>query len=503
MFLFARNLVRMVAILRTLAHHDALFWLRDHHEIPGLAWLARMVSRRDVPGTRGERLAAALESLGPTFIKLGQTLSTRGDVLGDEVVDGLAKLQDRLPPFDGAAARATIERELEAPVDTLFRRFDAEPIAAASIAQVHLAETTEGEEVAVKVLRPGIERAFARDLALFRWLAALAESLVPAARRLKPVEVVDIFAATVRTEMDLRMEAAAAAELAEDHAEDPSFRVPQVDWTRTSERVLTLERVGGVRIDDIAALDAAGIDRRLVLANSANAFFRQVFVHGFFHADMHAGNVFVQSDGGLAVIDFGIMGRLDTATRDYLADMLIAFLARDYEGVADVHFRAGYVPAAESRAAFAQACRAIGEPIFEKPLEEISFGRLLMQLFQVTERFHMETQPQLLLLQKTLLMAEGVGRRLDSSVNMWTLARPLVEDWVRTNRGPEARVLDAVEGTLDGLRRLPALMADIERAAGRVAAGDLIRVEPGGRMGRLWPLWLTLALLGWAAWLFD
>ncbi|HXQ50230.1 MAG TPA: 2-polyprenylphenol 6-hydroxylase [Stellaceae bacterium] len=474
---FARDLrhaYRLVEIVVTLARHDALFPLE---QVAGAAFVARtlrLLRRRPAVSQMqrpGQRLAAALQALGPSFIKLGQALSLRADLIGDEVAADLALLQDRLPPFPGAEARATVERELGQPIASLYRSFEAEAVAAASIAQVHLAVTSEGDEVAVKVLRPGIAAAFDRDIALFLWLATLSERLEPRLRRLKPREVVLTLAQSVRLEMDLRFEAAAASELADNFRGDSGFRVPKVYWQRTSHQVLTLERVGGIRVDDRAALAAAGHDPRAILAKAASAFFNQVFRDGFFHADLHPGNLFIDRDGAIVAVDFGIMGRLDRKTRYYLADMLLAFLTGDYVRVAEVHFEAGYVPPHQSRAWFAQACRAIGEPILGRPMHEISLGRLLAQLFQVTEQFEMETQPQLLLLQKTMVVAEGVGRMLDPTVNMWSLARPLIEDWMRENRGPEARIRDAALDALEALERLPALLKSLDKAADLVAEG--------------------------------
>ncbi|MGH6961425.1 MAG: AarF/UbiB family protein, partial [Dongiaceae bacterium] len=332
---------------------------------------------------------------------------------------------------------------------------DDTPAAAASIAQVHLARTTDGEEVAVKILRPGIEVAFARDFDLLYWIADLLYRLRPDLRRLKPVDVVRTFADSVKIEMDLRMEAAAAAELGENFAEDPAFRVPRIDWERTAQRVLTLERIRGINIDQREQLIAAGHDPNRLLANSAAVFFNQVFRDGFFHADQHPGNAFVEADGRICAVDFGIMGRLDREHRFYLADMLMGFLSRDYETVAEVHFRAGFVPRHKSKASFMQAIRAIAEPIMDKPLHDISVARLLGLLFQVTENFEMETQPQLLLLQKTMLVTEGVGRKLNPDVNMWSMARPLIEDWMRRNRGPEARIRQAARSALETIERLP------------------------------------------------
>src|SRR6266851_8415968 len=447
-----RNLARLVQIGFILARHDALFLLDRVVVLLPLLAVLRLLRSRDpalVAARPGLRLATALHALGPSFIKLGQLLSTRADLLGEEFAADLSQLQDRLPPFPTADARAIVETEFAQPLGTLFAGFDDEPVAAASIAQVHFAVTTSGENVAVKILRPGIAAAFARDVDLFFWLAELVESTQPGLRRLRPVEVVRTLAETVRIEMDLRLEAAAASELAENFAGDADFRVPRVDWQRTSQRVLTLERVSGIRIDDRAALFAAGHDIEAILAKAAGAFFNQVFRDGFFHADLHPGNMFVEASGALAVVDFGIMGRLDRKTRYYLADMLLGFLSGDYRRVAEVHFDAGYVPRHRSVEEFAQACRSIGEPILGRPLQDISLARLLAQLFQVTEQFAMETQPQLLLLQKTMVLAEGVGRRLDPSVNIWSLARPLVEEWMRDNRGPEARLRERLDGIVE------------------------------------------------------
>jgi ubiquinone biosynthesis protein len=298
------------------------------------------------------------------------------------------------------------------------------------------------------------------------------ERTKPALRRLRPLEVVRTFEASVHIEMDLRLEAAAASELRENSENDTGFRVPKIDWVLTGQRVMTLERIEGTRIDNIAALEEAGFAPRDILRRSAESFFNQVFRDGFFHADIHPGNMFVAQDGTLCPVDFGIMGRLDRKTRNYLADMLIGFLDRDYKRVAEVHFEAGYVPARKSVGAFTQAIRAIGEPILGKPLHEISLAHLLAHLFQVTETFEMEAQPQLLLLQKTMLVAEGVGRTLDPSVNMWSLARPLIEEWIVINRGPEARVRDMVTDTVSKLEQLPQLLGRAEAVAEALSGGQ-------------------------------
>jgi ubiquinone biosynthesis protein len=481
-----RHILRLLTIARTLQRHGALEPLEPFIEGAGLApailRLARLFTRprfRAGGKTRaGQRLAVALSELGPAFIKLGQMLSTRADLLGEDIAADLSLLQDRLEPFSAADARATIETELGTGIDTLFVAFDDNPVSAASIAQVHYATTlprdgSEGGDVAVKVLRPGIERAFARDIDLMRWLALLVERAQPRLRRLKFSEAVETFAEAVRMEMDLRLEAAAASELAANFAGDPTYRVPAVDWRRTARRVMTQQRLTGIPMDDREALIAAGHDITSVLDKAASIFFKQVFRDGYFHADQHPGNMFVDVRGNIGAVDFGIMGRLDRKTRYYLADMLLAFIERDYRRVAEVHFAAGYVPAYQSLEGFAQACRSIGEPIFGRPLNEISFARVLGQLFQISETFDMEVQPQLLLLQKNMLMAEGVSRRLSPDLNIWTLAQPLIETWMRENRGPEARLRNAATELLQSAERLPALLANIDKVVARWAEGGI------------------------------
>ncbi|MGF1592307.1 MAG: 2-polyprenylphenol 6-hydroxylase [Kiloniellaceae bacterium] len=481
-----RSLLRFQRIARTLARYDALAPLEEVGVAPGLVWLARRLSRRTVEGRPGQKLARALTEMGPSFIKLGQMLSTRADLFGDQVALDLAELQDHLEPFDGAIARRILEEELGSPVEALFLEFDPVPVSAASIAQVHKAQvasdagagsSAEPRKVAVKILRPGIEKAFERDLEFFYWLAEWVERAQPKLRRFRPVEAVRVFEDTVRLEMDLRMEGAAASELAENFAGDDTYNVPEIDWRRSSRRVLTMSRVNGIPMDDREALLAAGHDLASVLTKAAGIFFNQVFRDGFFHGDQHPGNMWVDAEGNIVAVDFGIMGRLDWRTRRHLADMLIATLDGNYHRLAAVYMEAGYLPQSRALDTFAQALRSVCEPIAGRPLNEISFARLLAQLLRLTESFELPVQPQLLLLQKNMLMAEGVSRRLDPTLNIWTLAQPLIDAWMRENRGPEARLREGVEDVLRGLRQLPALADNLERATEELAAGR-IRIHP-------------------------
>lgn len=504
-----KNIIRLLRIARTLARHDALFPLEELGVAPAVVGLSRLLakgfsSRKSRDKRPGQRLARALQEAGPSFIKLGQALATRSDLLGDEMAADLSHLQDKLPPFPTSQARAIIEEEFGRPVEELFSSFDETPVAAASIAQVHFAVTTEGREVAVKVLRPGVEAAFHRDLELMRWVAGMVVMAKPELRRLKPVESVEALAETVELEMDLRFEAAAAGELKDNFEDDENFHVPDVDWQRTARRVLTTERLSGIPLDERDAIIKAGHDPEEILKKASEASFKQVFRDGFFHADVHPGNLFVMESGAIGAVDFGIMGRLDLKTRRWLGEILLAFLTRNYRRAAEIHFEAGWVPAHRSIDAFTQACRSIAEPILDRPQNEISIARLLGQLFQITGTFQMETQPQLLLLQKTLLVAEGTGRRLAPQANIWFMARPLIEEWMMDNLGPEARIRDAVGGIARAAVRLPKVVDDMERSAAVLSQGH-IRLHPetlkalrgnSGTGGLV--LWLALAALAGA-----
>jgi len=472
-----KNINRLIRVARILARHNALFPLEYFGLTPFLVKLMHVLSSRQAPGRDGERLARALNEAGPSFIKLGQMLSTRSDLLGDELAEDLSALQDSLPAFSSDTAKKTIEDQLGKPLDQLFTSFQDTSEAAASIAQVHFAVTTDGRDVAVKILRPDIETAFEKDLRLFRWVAAVIERTQPQMRRLKPKQIVEQLAATVDMEMDLRFEAAAASELAENFASDETFVVPRVDWSRTGERVMTTERINGVPIDDLERITQAGHDPKQVLQKASEASFNQIFRDGFFHADVHPGNLFVLENGAIGVVDFGIMGRIDLPTRRALGEMLIAFLNRDFHRVAEIHFQTGWVPAHRSMDHFTQACRSIAEPILDKPQNEISIAGLLGQLFKITATFEMETQPHLLLLQKTMLVAEGTGRKLHPEANMWLLSRPLIESWMRRQLGPEAKLRDMAETAKSTLENLPHILASIEDNIDLIANGQ-IKLHP-------------------------
>jgi len=419
--------------------------------------LARIVEPRGLDAQkRAARFREALHRLGPSYIKLGQFLATRPDLVGNEAADALGTLRDELPPFPDAQARAIVEHALGRPIASLFAAFSP-PVAAASIAQVHKAEIVAVDgvrrAVAVKILRPGIRRRFRTDLRTFFAGARFVEHFDPASRRLRPVTVVETLARSVAIEMDLRLEAAALSEMAELVAGDDGFRVPTVEWPFTARDVLTLEWIDGIRLSDIAAIDAAGFDRKLLASRLMQAFLKQALRDGFFHADMHQGNFFVDAAGNIVAIDFGIMGRLGPAERRFLAEILYGFITRDYRRVAEVHFEAGYVPRTYAVDDFAQAIRAIGEPIHGQSASSISMARLLTLLFEVTEIFDMETRPELILLQKTMVVVEGVARSLDPDFDMWATSEPVIRTWIERNLGPIGQLERAAAG-LSGLGRL-------------------------------------------------
>ena len=384
---------------------------------------------------RGQRLREALETLGPIFVKFGQVLSTRRDLLPLDIADELAKLQDRVPAFGSDLAVAEVERSLGKPLTTLFLKFEKTPVASASIAQVHLATLHDGTEAAVKVLRPGVEAAVARDLALLETGAGLAERLWVDGRRLKPREVVAEFARHLDDEMDLMREAANASQLGRNFAGSPLLRVPAVYWDLCAQRVMVMERMHGTPISQVELLKQKGIDIPALARAGVEIFFTQVFRHGFFHADMHPGNIQVADDGRYIALDFGIMGTLTEIDKNYLAQNFLAFFNRDYRRVAQAHLDAGWVPPGTRVDEFEAAIRAVCEPIFARPLKEIYFGKLLLRLFQTSRRFNVEVQPQLVMLQKTLLNIEGLGRELDPDLDLWQTAKPFLERWMREQVG--------------------------------------------------------------------
>lgn len=461
-----KNIVRLCRIGWILGRHDLLQPVAHSHPVLGfLNLITTHVQMADLPERPGQRLAKALTDLGPTFVKLGQALSIRADILSEQMCQDLAELQDGVSAFSAIEARNVIETALGQPIEALFSFFETVPTAAASIAQVHFAQTHDGKDVAIKVLRPNVEQQFAKDLALFRWGAEWIERLFPRSRRLKPVDVIQVLEESVQMELDLRLEAAAAEEMSEffeKSGHELCFRVPKINWELTSQRVLTMERIDGIPLGDRQKLLEAEIDLDALLSHAASAMFLQVFEFGYFHADMHPGNFLVEPDGTLVMLDFGIMGRLDLKSRLYLAEMLMGFLTGDYRRVAEIHFQAGYVPAHKSVDYFTQACRSIGQPILGKPLAEISLGRLLGQLFQITETFEMETQPQLLMLQKTMMLAEGVGRLLKPDANMWQLAEPLIESWVTKHLSLPGKVYRQGQEFTDILKDFPQIARLLE-----------------------------------------
>jgi ubiquinone biosynthesis protein len=397
-------------------------------------------------------VARACQAMGPAYVKFGQILSTRPDVVGPEIVRQLRYLQDRLPPFPEEQAREIVEAELGAKAASLIGEIGP-PIAAASIAQVHPARwLRDGRKVAVKVLRPNVARRFRSDIGTFYFIAGVVEAILPGSARLRPTAVVQHFESVVMTELDLRLEAASASQYRDNAKDDPKLHVPEILWEGTGRRVLTMEWVDGLPLDpDVIA--AAGLDRAEIAARVIRVFLRHALRDGFFHADMHQGNLRVRPDGTLVTLDFGIMGRLDPVTRRHYAEILYGFLTRNYRRVAEVHFEAGYVPPDRDVEAFAQALRSIGEPIFGQDVSQISMARLLAHLFETTERFGMETRTELILLQRTMVVVEGVARSVDPHSNIWEAARPVVEDWIYTNMGPRQILRDAAE-TLHILRRL-------------------------------------------------
>lgn len=430
---------------------------------------------------KAQRLASALTSLGPSYIKLGQFLATRADLIGPELAGDLSFLQDRLPPFSMAEARATVERELGGKLEDHFVSFGP-PVAAASIAQVHKAEVIDNgvrRAVAVKILRPNVEKRFRRDLDSYAFAASQVEAWYPPSRRLRPRAVVANLKRTTDLEMDLRLEAAAISEMADNIAKSADggpadFRVPEVDWKRTRKRVMTIEWIDGTPISNHAEIERQGFDRKALGLTVIQSFLRHAMRDGFFHGDMHQGNLFVDRTGVVVAVDFGIMGRIGVAERRFLAEVLHGLITRDYRRAAEIHFSLGYVPPHHDVAVFAQAMRAIGEPIHGRTASEISMADLLGQLFAYTDVFDMETRPELILMQKSMVIVEGVARGLDPELNMWVAAEPVAKEWIERNLGAMGRLRDAGEGMSEAVKmlgELPRLIQSAERAA--IALGEI------------------------------
>jgi ubiquinone biosynthesis protein len=452
------HLWRLLKWGRTLARHGALRGIEEDPLTPPpvrrLARLARFGAR--IPPAPD--YAAALVAIGPAAIKLGQALSTRPDLVGEKAAENLSQLQDDLPPAPFAKIKQTIENSFGAPLESLFTEFNEVPVGAASIAQVHRAVTTNGREVAVKVLRPGIEEEFAKAIETYEWAAAHAEAYGGELERLRPRLVVAQFRVWTARELDLQREAASASELRENMVAEPGYYVPEIDWRRSARRVLTVEWLDGIMLNDREVLIQAGHDCQALAATLVRAFLRQAVVDGFFHADLHHGNLFALPDGRIGAIDFGIMGRIDRRARIWLAEILYGLITGDYRRVAEIHFEAQYVPPHHNVQEFATALRAAGEPIRGLPVKDISVGRMLESLFSITRDFDMPTQPHLLLLQKTMVMNEGVATALDPDINMWETAEPFLKDWMRSELGPEAYYADRIIELVRAFKKIPELI---------------------------------------------
>ena len=499
------HIYRLLKWGRVLARHGALRIIEEGRDTPlpvrRLCRLARLGAHQP----RRPDYARAFQEIGPAAIKLGQTLATRPDIVGDEAARNLLTLQDALPPIAFERIRDAIEASFGRPLEAIFASVTPESIGSASVAQVHGAVTTDGRSVAVKVLRPGVRERFARDIETYEWAAAHLEAFGEEAARLRPRAVIANFKRWTNRELDFRREAASASELAQAMKGFDRFAVPAIDWDRTNGRVLTLEWVDGIKIADIAALRAAGHDlpalaRRLVLA-----FLTQAIAAGYFHADMHQGNLFVRADGTIVAIDFGIMGRIDRRARQWLAEILFGLTTGNYARVAEIHFEAQYVPAYHSVEEFATALRAVGEPMRGKPVSELSVGQMLDGLFAITREFDMQTQPHLLLLQKTMVMVEGLATALHPGINMWDVSAPFVRRWIRDELGPEAAIADRIHEDAATLLRLPALVRRIEEHFPPRGGApdqpplpdvDLLWERGSRRRGAGWPGYAAAALGG-------
>lgn len=469
------NIWRLIRTGATLERTGAMNFVLDAFDTPkSVRVVARALAIPFKPlGYKGDPMLSpatrALTALGPAYIKFGQILSTRPDVVGEEMALQLRVLQDQLPAFPVAIAKAEVEKELGQPLDTMFSEF-SEPVAAASIAQVHKARLrSTGEAVAVKVLRPGIEKAFRKDVDAFYLAARMVELFSPGSRRLRPMDVIEHFDGVVRGELDLRLESSAASEYAANTKDDAGFELPQIKWDYSARRVMTLGWAEGVPMGDNAAIDAAGHDRIELSERILALFLQHALRDGYFHGDMHQGNLKVAANGNIIALDFGIMGHIDEYTRRVYAEILYGFIRKDYKRVAEVHFEAGYVPAHKDVDEFARALRAVGEPIFGMDADRISMARLLAYLFEVTERFGMETRTELILLQRTMVVVEGVARSLNPQMNIWQVAAPVVTDYITKSIGPKAIINDLTKTARVLSRFGPRLPSLVEAALIRQA----------------------------------
>jgi ubiquinone biosynthesis protein len=484
-----RHIWRLFGDARKLAAHGVLRPIETHPDIPAATGMVLRLLRFGTAAPRVPDYAGGMRACGPAAIKLGQALATRPDIIGAAAAADLRRLQDDLPPVAWELVAPQLDAVYAGGWKSCFADIDPVPVGAASIAQVHRARLHDGRTVALKVLRPGIEAEFLRAIAAYGWAAARLERMGGEFARLKPRAVIESFRQWTLAELDLRREAGSGSELADAVRAEPGICIPQVVWECTSRRTLALEWIEGIKLTDLAAVDAAGIDRRRLAQTLVRGFLVQTIGAGFFHADMHQGNMLVAADGRLVLIDFGIMGRLDRRARVYLAEILYGLLTGNYRRVAEIHFEAGYVPPHHDPAAFASALRAVGEPIRGRPTSEISVGQLLDGLFSITRQFDMAVQPHLLLLQKTMVMVEGVALTLDPSINLWDTAAPYVREWIRDELGPEARLAETIHAGLQ-------LLADLPRIRRQIAA----RYPPQGAA----PLPLPLPVVkerraGWAA----
>ncbi len=485
-----KRVLKLFTIARKLSTSGAIETINEIHSLPaGLNIFFNFISLGSAPKhqdknkTSGEKLCTALQSMGTTFIKLGQFLATRPDIIGEELAKNLEKLQDKVPAFDLFEAKKIIKREIG---ENYYKDIIdiGEPIAAASIAQVHIAKIKiddKEKQVAIKILRPNIEELFNEELDALMLFAYIVENTFTKARRLKLIEVVHLLREITNIEMDLRFEAAAANELYENTKNDYGFNVPKIYWNYTTKKILTLDKVDGVSIREHQKLNELGVDLKKLAENLIQFFLRQAVRDGFFHGDMHQGNLFVDKEGNIIPVDFGIMGRLDKNNRKFLAEILYGFIQRDYIKVAEVHFQAGLVPKETSKEEFAQALRSVGEPIFGQSIKDISGGNLLAQLFEITEKFNMSTQPQLLLLQKTMVVVEGVARKLNPDTNIWEVSKPILENWIKEVKSPKSTVNKVINTSEEIIKRIPDFPDFIDKAnyaLQLIAEGKLNLVTP-------------------------